>query len=369
MTEYWVSKKQYWCKYCNIFIRDDAPSRRQHETGLKHQGNKERFIRDLYKGGNQAKREREAEAIEMARIEASAARAHAKDVHLPSARPSLLTRLHSSATSSSKPRERSKPEDRFANYSTAAQLGFEDQDTQKSMYEVEQELKGRAGEVGAWQVVDYGPHGYSGETDTDAGGSSGKRKLGEYGAVVDEDTTNEEWKFEAGRKRIIKDPYDEDDWDPKALLKSSKGKDKITKQAEKSELSGQGLKRDGWSGKIELKVDNRATSPTKPETEGLVYIPNGGGWVKPDSQQGTAQGQGDVKPDIETSESKPLIDQHQDHETLHTNPNDTDGTSKTVIASTAESDSSIPAPPADSVSAATSSLFKKRRPPPASRKK
>lgn len=22
---YWVSKKQYWCKYCNIFVRDDAP--------------------------------------------------------------------------------------------------------------------------------------------------------------------------------------------------------------------------------------------------------------------------------------------------------------------------------------------------------
>lgn len=25
MHRYWVSKKQYWCKYCNIFVRDDAP--------------------------------------------------------------------------------------------------------------------------------------------------------------------------------------------------------------------------------------------------------------------------------------------------------------------------------------------------------
>jgi WW domain-binding protein 4 len=45
-------------------------SRRQHETGLKHQGQKERYIRELYKGGDRAKREKAAEAIEMARIEA-----------------------------------------------------------------------------------------------------------------------------------------------------------------------------------------------------------------------------------------------------------------------------------------------------------
>lgn len=25
IRRYWVSKKQYWCKYCNIFVRDDAP--------------------------------------------------------------------------------------------------------------------------------------------------------------------------------------------------------------------------------------------------------------------------------------------------------------------------------------------------------
>ena len=44
-------------------------SRRQHETGLKHQGNKERFIRELYKGGDRVKREKLAEAADMARIE------------------------------------------------------------------------------------------------------------------------------------------------------------------------------------------------------------------------------------------------------------------------------------------------------------
>ena len=56
MSEYWVSHKRYLCKYCNIYIADDAPSRRQHEGGLKHKGNVERFVRGLYKAGEKRKR-------------------------------------------------------------------------------------------------------------------------------------------------------------------------------------------------------------------------------------------------------------------------------------------------------------------------
>lgn len=53
-------------KYCEA----DDQSRKQHETGLKHQGNKERFIRDLYKSGSVAKREKANAEAEMARINA-----------------------------------------------------------------------------------------------------------------------------------------------------------------------------------------------------------------------------------------------------------------------------------------------------------
>jgi len=69
MSEYWVSKKKYFCKYCDIYIADDAPSRRQHENGLRHQGNKDRFIRGLYKTGEKKKKDAEEEKREMARIE------------------------------------------------------------------------------------------------------------------------------------------------------------------------------------------------------------------------------------------------------------------------------------------------------------
>ena len=70
MSEYWVSHKKYFCKYCDIYITDDAPSRRQHETGLRHKGNRERFVRNLYKQGERRKKDLEEEKREMARVEA-----------------------------------------------------------------------------------------------------------------------------------------------------------------------------------------------------------------------------------------------------------------------------------------------------------
>jgi WW domain-binding protein 4 len=69
MSEYWVSKKKYFCKYCDIYIADDAPSRQQHENGLRHKGNTERFIRSIYKAGEKKKKDDEEERREMARVE------------------------------------------------------------------------------------------------------------------------------------------------------------------------------------------------------------------------------------------------------------------------------------------------------------
>lgn len=69
MSEYWVSKKKYFCKYCDIPIADDAPSRQHHENGLKHKGNVERFIRNLYKTSEKKKKDLEEEKRDMARVE------------------------------------------------------------------------------------------------------------------------------------------------------------------------------------------------------------------------------------------------------------------------------------------------------------
>ena len=69
MSEYWVSHKKYFCKYCEIYIADDAPSKRQHESGLRHKGNRDRYVRNLYKEGERRKKDLEEEKREMARIE------------------------------------------------------------------------------------------------------------------------------------------------------------------------------------------------------------------------------------------------------------------------------------------------------------
>ncbi len=46
-----------------------SQSRSLHENGLKHQGNKERALRQLYKTGEHAKRDKEHERRMMERIE------------------------------------------------------------------------------------------------------------------------------------------------------------------------------------------------------------------------------------------------------------------------------------------------------------
>jgi hypothetical protein len=64
----------------------------------------------------------------------------------------VLGRMHPSAgATTSKARESSKPKDKWANYTSAKDLGFTDE-ADKTAYEVEQEVKGRAANApGAWQ--------------------------------------------------------------------------------------------------------------------------------------------------------------------------------------------------------------------------
>ncbi|CCO27180.1 hypothetical protein BN14_01215 [Rhizoctonia solani AG-1 IB] len=72
MSEFWVSKKRYWCKYCGISIADDAPSRQHHESGLRHKGNVDRYIRDIYKTSEKKKKDAAEEERELKRIDAAA---------------------------------------------------------------------------------------------------------------------------------------------------------------------------------------------------------------------------------------------------------------------------------------------------------
>jgi hypothetical protein len=172
-----------------------------------------------------------------------------------------------------------KSGDKFANYSTASQLGLVDEDEPlPTTFEIEQMLKNKETKVGQWESVSAEPTGLSRSLKT------------EHGADGEEET--EGWKFAHRGKRAVRDPYDDDDFDPSAILKMRK---KTKQEGEVApppplviptpeELDGRdgALDREGWSGKIAL---NPAV-----ETEGkkdMVYQ-SGGGWVKVESGAGAS---------------------------------------------------------------------------------
>ncbi|KAK0195337.1 hypothetical protein F5146DRAFT_281650 [Armillaria mellea] len=168
MSEYWVSKKKYFCKYCDIYIADDAPSRQQHENGLRHKGNRDRFIRGLYKEGERRKKDQAEEQREMARVEQvcacciyslfclltlyqAAQAAFAVDVGAGFARPSTAQ----PSTSAAPPKPKPKPSSVFADYSTAASLGYTDPDAERIALEAQRRRS--EGVAGNWEVVEPTP--------------------------------------------------------------------------------------------------------------------------------------------------------------------------------------------------------------------
>lgn len=157
-------------------------SRILHETGLKHKGNYERFIRDIYKRGERDQREKKEEAAEIARIEAVSrftGNMSGQSYSLNSAR-SWITLAQAAATAmtgggaSSSAGEPSasasgsgantastsghkKPapaasKDPFANYSTAESLGYKE-DPEVTKFNELQKARLEEGTIGGWERV------------------------------------------------------------------------------------------------------------------------------------------------------------------------------------------------------------------------
>jgi WW domain-binding protein 4 len=246
MTEFWVSKKQYWCKYCDTYIRDDAPSRRQHENGLRHQGNKERFVRNIYKQGEKAKKDAEEEKREMTRIEqarpmlslryldlmvySQAAQAafssdiasgHAKlassspsaSEPSSSAGPSLAPKQKTTQTPSAhiKPSAQKiaaplAPVASFADYSTAESLGFADPDIERAQEEAAR--RQTMGVVGDWQIVESMPTPHRPLSSTLTADGQGEGRVNEEEGVKVEEGIS----FAARQKRPADAEEDERGW-------------------------------------------------------------------------------------------------------------------------------------------------------------
>jgi WW domain-binding protein 4 len=152
MSEYWVSHKRYHCKYCNIYIADDVPSRQHHENGMRHKGNVERFVRGLYKAGEKAVKDRDEEKREMERISKAAAAAYAQDVGAGLGGVGSSSRDAPTAAPAPK-KPPTKPSNPYANYSTAASLGYADPDAERA--KAEANIRQTMGVAGEWQFVQH----------------------------------------------------------------------------------------------------------------------------------------------------------------------------------------------------------------------
>jgi WW domain-binding protein 4 len=202
--------------------------------------------------------------------------------------------------------------------------------------------------------------------DAESSVVAGKRKLGEY--EVNEEEDAETFKFQHKDKRPVRDPYDDDEWDPKKALGGLKIKTKEQKMFEtKKEQSPQsavkdekqnegGLDREKWSGRLELQE-----GPSRP---GMVFAPNGGGWVKTEGSSSQPAEEVNQEP----VDQKPSFEEEADV----TVP----GSDKAQIAMQAPEAESETAPldvkpnsAATETETPAAGLFKKRRPPPSNRKK
>ncbi|KAH9159853.1 hypothetical protein EDB89DRAFT_1041945 [Lactarius sanguifluus] len=193
MSEYWVSKKRYFCKYCDTYIADDVPSRQHHENGFRHKGNVERFVRGLYKAGEKQKKDAEEEKREMMRIERAANAAFAEDVGAGRAQHASSSNVAPRASTSSI--QKPKKSGGISDYSTAESLGYTDPDIERARAEVER--RRTQGVAGEWQLVESAPAEPS-------SGTSEETK-------PEHNTPQIEGGQEAANKRPLPDPVDEEE--------------------------------------------------------------------------------------------------------------------------------------------------------------
>ncbi|KAI0075744.1 hypothetical protein K474DRAFT_1599307 [Panus rudis PR-1116 ss-1] len=201
MSEYWVSHKKYFCKYCNIYIADDAPSKRQHESGLRHKGNVERFVRGLYKAGEKRKQDLEEEKREMVRVEQAARAAFAQDVSSGLVKPGSSSSSIASSSKTVHAPKPARPSDPYANYTTAESLGITDPEAERQKAEAER--RKTEAYVGQWEVVSIieptHTEDQSGEADEKPVVGEGGRKREAEAPPVDEEDARQ---FRLKKKKL-----------------------------------------------------------------------------------------------------------------------------------------------------------------------
>lgn len=220
--------------------------------------------------------------------------------------------------------------------------------------------------------MDYEPVGLSSTHDSAQGdqpealasGSGGyKRKLGEYDIGDDED--HESFRIQPRKK----DPYEEDDWDPRTAIK---GKARVQIKVEDGKAvamkreEGQALDRTAWTGRLQLAPASSTDSKVE-DRVGLEKRENGGSVKREDGDSkvditATAEAPEpaaqDVKPDITIE-----MGEAAQAPAARAGPGQVKASLvESALGTTPTEDTK---PDLDTAS----SLFRRRRPPPNARKK
>ncbi|KAE8190083.1 hypothetical protein CF336_g5460 [Tilletia laevis] len=164
---------RWTCKYCDLTINDDVPSRAAHEGGFRHKAAVERALRQTYKKAERGRRDAAIQAKEIAKLDKAASRAEAAAVPSdsgPSASQQGDDEGEALLAGSKRKRNNGKdkedenaggsgqrgewkPKDKFTAYTTAANLGL-GEDPEDVRAREEKELRQKEGFASQWSVVD-----------------------------------------------------------------------------------------------------------------------------------------------------------------------------------------------------------------------
>lgn len=128
---------KYWCKYCEVFVKDTKFEKQQHEATGRHQGNIRRSLKSLH-------REQEIEARKQAQAKAEVARLNGLVPGASGAGPSVAAGVGDKATFSKKePQKKATVEDRKKQWEQLAAMGVA----------LPEEARQDMGMAGDWKVV------------------------------------------------------------------------------------------------------------------------------------------------------------------------------------------------------------------------
>ena len=125
MTDVWVSRKRWTCKYCNVTINDDVPSRRHHESGSRHKKNVAQALDHLHKVKDEKRRKDLQTQSEIQRIESAAKRDFQRyDMGEHQNQQVPVEQSKAASVPNSSILKPWKPLDKFSAYTTADSLGI-----------------------------------------------------------------------------------------------------------------------------------------------------------------------------------------------------------------------------------------------------